>query len=189
MGIYQPVSIAYSIGEGAPEMDRWPEAATQTFKRGAPLELVSGYLQEADFGGADVIVGFAMEDAHNLTVAGTGETLSAGVPINQTSASIIPMGAPLSDGNIGFYKVGGRNKFQAHLELGDVFTQALVASGTFYTLEKDATTGIWFIDIDETSGNDAIVKIEKLLDPGQNSATTGARVVFSVLPAQAYFTN
>lgn len=188
MGIYLPIGPAYSTGEGAPDFDRWPEGASQTFKRGAPLKLSSGNLIEADFSAADVIVGFAAEDGANLSVAGTAETLSAGVPINQTAASIIPMGAPLNDGKVGFYKVNARNVFQAHLELGDVFTQALVASGTHYTLEKDATTGIWYIDTDETSGNDAICAILKLHDDSKNSATEGARVHFTVLPAQAYFT-
>lgn len=187
MGIYLPIGPAYSVGEGAPDMDRWPEAASQTFKRGAPLELASGYLQEVDFGAADVIVGFASEDGHNLSSSGVAEFTSVGVPINQPDATIIPIGAPPSDGKVGFWKANSRNLFQAHLELGDVFTQALVTGAGVLTLEKDSTTGIWYIDVDETSGDDAIVRIHKLLDPDKNSATAGARVIFSVLAAQAYF--
>ena len=109
---------------------------------------------------ADVVVGVSVEPAHNLGVAGTAEQgYSEGSPVNQPSAKIIPQGAWPKDGKLGFYPADGKNTFKISLKAAQTFAQTLVVAGTYYTLKKDATTGYWYLDSSDTSGNNAVAEI------------------------------
>lgn len=157
---YRPIVAVRTLnGVGFPAQDQQAEAATQTFKQGVPLVFSSGNLQEAAFGGAEVVVGVSVEPGHNLTTANTAEpAYSEGTPPNQTG-KIIPVGAWMRSGKISYYLANGQNVFLASLKSGQTFAQSLMISGTYYGLTKDATTGFWYIDTSDTSGDNAVVEL------------------------------
>lgn len=166
---FEPIrAVRVDTGPGFPQMDRFPEAASKTFKTGVPLTLASGFLQECAFSGADIVHSVSAEDAHNLSVAGTAQELSEGTPPNQPSAKITPIGAWMRDGNVGAYAANGKTIFSIKLNTGQTFSQALIASGVLYGLTKDATSGFWFLDTTDTSGNNAVARIVGV-DPGDNT--------------------
>lgn len=178
---YEPIKVAYTLnGLGFPPMTREPEAATQTFQIGVPLVLSSGNLQEAAFGAAELIYGFSMEPGSNLTVAGTAQGLSELTPPNQPNAITEPIGARIRDGKIGVVQATGDVVFTIVLQLGDVFTQALVVPGTLYGIAKDGTSGFWYLDKDDTAGDNAVLEILGHDSSGPNSATLGSRVFVRV---------
>jgi hypothetical protein len=139
-------------------------------------------LQEAAFGGAEIVVGFSVEPGHNLTVAATAEpAYSEGTPPNQSSAKIIPVGAWNRDGTIGFYEANGQNVFLASLKSGQTFAQSYVLASTWYGLTKDATTGFWYVDLTDTAGDNAVCQLVE----GVSDDNTA--VLFIVKPALRYF--
>ena len=179
---YEPIQVVrLASGLGFPQMDKAPEAATQSFKLGVPLSLSSGFLAESDFGTAVLIYGFSSEAAHNLAVAGTAQELSEGTPPNQPSAKIIPLGAWMRDGLVGFYAANGLTIFSIKLKDGQTFSQALVAGGTLYGLTKDGTSGFWYLDSADTSGNNAVARIVGV-DPNDST-----RVHFQIDASKRYF--
>lgn len=185
---YEPIKAAGTLdGQGTVNMSRAPQAASQTYKPGVPLILVSGYLQEATFGAAQIVYGVAQEGGANLAVAGTSTTTSEGVPINQPSAKIFAPGAWMKDGKQGFYNADGRNVFSIMLKDGQVFTQAMVASGTLYGLVKDGTTGLWYLDNTDTSGDNAVARVLGVDSSSPNTAAGGARVYFQFDSAKRFF--
>lgn len=186
MALYEPVQfVKLSGGVGMAPMLRLPEALTQTFKRGAPLSLTSGYLVENAFGGTVLTYGFALEDGHNLTASGVSEPASSeGTPPNQASAKIIAVGARMRDGRCGIVVARDDTVFSAMLTFGQVFTQALVIPGTRYQLVKDGTTGFYYIDSTATgTGDEHLAEILGVDPSSPNSATLGARVFFKVTSA------
>lgn len=185
---YEPIK-PWSAGGGDsfPRMQRQLEAATQTFKMGAPLKLNSGYLDECTFSGADIIYGFAAEPGHNLAASGTAQDLSEGTPQNQTSGVITPVGAWPRDGKVGVYIANDDTIFSAALKDGEVFTQALLAAATLYGLTKDNTTGFWYLDNTDTSGNNAVAILLGVDPSSPNTVAGGARVFFKVDPTKRYY--
>lgn len=173
---YRPiVAVRTQSGVGVPAQDRWGEKATQTFKQGVPLVLSSGELTEAAFGGAEIVVGVSVEPGHNLTTGSTAEpAYSEGTPPNQASAKIIPVGAWNRDGTIGFYLANGQNVFNASLKSGQTWSNSLLIAGTYYGLTKDGTTGFWYIDTSDTTGDNAVVE---LVGPDDRD-TTSAMFIF-----------
>lgn len=176
---YEPIKAIRTLnGVGLPAMLRVEEGASKTFKLGVPLTLSSGQVQECAFGGSELVYGVSAEAGHNLTTAGTSEpAYSEGVPPNQASAKIIPVGAWPRDGKCSLYVANSQTIFSAMLKDGQVFTQAMV-SATRYELEKDGTSGFWFIDNTNTGTNDEHAVNIVGVDPNLNSATLGARVYF-----------
>lgn len=160
---YDPIKLAYS-GSAAQSHDRWPEAASQTFKLGRVLRSSSGNLAASDtadpWTAADVVVGIASEAGHNLTTAGTAEpATSEGTPRNQPSAKIFAKGAWIKDGKCGFYPANGSNVFEASLKAGQTFTQSLVVAGSYYAIKYDATSGFEYVDSTDTIGNNCVAEI------------------------------
>ena len=188
MPFYEPIKFVKLQGQGGmPAVLRAPEAATQTMKIGTPIELTSGYAQEANFGGTELVYGVSMEAGHNLAVAGTAQQSSEGTPQNQPSAVTTPVGAWMRDGKLGIYLANGVNVFSAMLLDGGVFVQSLVSS-TRYALVKDGTTGFWYVDNTSSGTNDEHAVNILAVDPSSpNSATLGARVWFMFAPAARYF--
>lgn len=165
---YGPIQLANASGQVMVQQ-RWPEGASLTCKQGVPLRLSSGNLipcdmatsSGADWGSADIVVGVSSEPGHNLTTAGTPEpAYSEGTPPNQPLGRIIPRGAWLRDGKIGFYPANGVNVFLISLATGVSYTEALkVAVGTYYALKYDSTSGFWYCDSGDTSGNNICLEI------------------------------
>ena len=185
---YEPIAIWRTEREGAPAMERFPEAATQTFKNGTPLTLSSGYLVAAAFSGADIVYGVSSEPAHNLAVSGTAQQLSEGTAQNQASSVITPIGAWMRDGKIGLYRANDENIFSASLKAGEVFTQALIVNpATLYGLTKDNTSGFWYVDNTDTSGNNAVVQLLGVDPSCPNTVAGGCRVFFKFAPSKRFF--
>lgn len=186
---YEPIKAIKTLAGGTafPAMGKFPEAASKTFKIGVPLTLSGGYLQEAAFSGADIVHGISSEAAHNLASAGTAQDLSEGTPPNQTAAVITPIGAWMRDGNIGEYLADGRTVFSIMLKDGQVFTQSLVANATLYGLTKDNTSGFWYLDNTDTSGNNAVAILLGVDPSSPNTVTLGARVFFMFDESKRYF--
>ena len=84
-GVLSPVSyeaikavLVLSGGSSSPALQRFPEAATQTFNYGVPTYLNAGFVTEANFGTAISVLGVSSEPGHNLTSAGVAEQTSVG---------------------------------------------------------------------------------------------------------------
>lgn len=75
------------FGNGGPNQRRYPEAASQTFKKGMLVYSSSGYV--TGVGNVPTqLLGVAAEDAHNDTVAGTSKVLVWAIEGNVFKASI-----------------------------------------------------------------------------------------------------
>lgn len=186
---YEAIQAVRVTGSSAatPTSTRAPEAATQTFQRGVPCMLSSGYQVEWTTGGANIIYGIAQEPAHNLTTSGTAQDESEGTPQNQPNAITTAIGAWPRDGNIGVYNADGKTVFSIALKSGQTFTQALMIAGTLYGLTKDATSAFWFLDTTVTSGNSAVAELLGFDSTCPNTASGGCRVFFQIAAAKRYF--
>ena len=112
------------------------EAASQSFKRGAPLVWSSGYLAEATSGAAVDIVGFAAEDAHNDSSAGTHD--------------------------VAYYPTEQCPTFIGKLAAASDHTLAQTDLGTAYGLAS--TSSKWYVDYDESSSSHKSVTVVRLID-------------------------
>lgn len=186
---YEPIAAVRMSGSQAatPAALRTPEDASQTYKIGVPVKLVSGYLQECVYSAADITYGISYEPAHNLTVAGSPTQQSEGTPQNQPSAIITAVGAWPTDGNCGVYQANGQNIFSIALKAGQVFIESLLASGTLYGLVKDSASGFWYLDITDTSGNNAVAVLQGVDPSCPNTAAGGSRVFFQFAASLRYF--
>ncbi len=119
---------AKHLGLGSTPSIEFLEAATQTFKRGAPLQWASGYVSEAS-ADDDEIIGIAETDAHNDTSAGTH----------------VMRVIPALPGMV----------FSGHLGNGSGlttdYTTLQTDIGAVYGIVKDGTNLGWLVDQDETT--------------------------------------
>lgn len=174
---YEPIRPVRLIsGLGTPAMLRVGEAATQTFKKGAPLVLSSGYLQECAFGGAETVYGVSDADGSNLTASGTAEMLDHGPAQNMTSSAVIPVGAWPNDGKIGAFLANGQTVFSIALKAGQVYTAAML--GTVYGITKDTPSGYWYLDNTDTTGDNAVATVVGYDETCPNTVAGGCRVFF-----------
>ena len=154
-----------------------PEAATQTFQVGSPVQLNgSGYVQQWD--GTTVsagILGVSESFGLNLATQGLGApvppfggitgniaTQTYGSVINQPLAVNIALGAPVSDGRTLYIEPNQDNIFQALFDnsngtVAADWTPVQASIGVNYGLTKDAN-GFWYVDKNKTAGN-AVVQI------------------------------
>lgn len=188
---YGPImGVGVIDGQGTMTMDRHIEKASQTFKQGVPLTLTghSGTAAECAFGGAEIVYGVSLEAGHNLSSAAVDPAnaeYSFGTPANQSSARIHPAGTWPVDGRVGFMRADGRNLFAIMLKSGQVFTTAMI--GGTYGLTKDGTTGFWYLDNTDTTGDNAVAVVYDVDPNSPNSATNGARVFFQFAEALRAF--
>lgn len=128
------------------------EGASQTYKKGAPLVISSGYIVEASNPVAlgEQIVGFAAEPGHNAT-AGAYSAL--------------------------YYPALANVVFEGVLEDGTNFDHVLVQTnfGKSYAIAKDTVSGAWYLNEDNITDIAAVV-VGFIEDVG----TTKARVLFTV---------
>lgn len=175
---YGPMIPVNSSGQ-TQTIDGLPEAATQTFKQGVPLRLSSGNLAACDtadpWSAADVVVGVSVSPGKNLTTAGTTEDgYSIGTAPFQASSKIIPVGVPVKRGTCSFYRANGFNVFEISLASGQTYAAANVVAGSYYALKYDSTTGYWYCDNTDTTGNNCCLSIVGV-NPNDS---TKVRVVF-----------
>lgn len=170
------------------------EQAAQTFLLGAPVQMNVGYVREWD--GTTVangLLGFSLEDAHNLVsngfgapgpftpvgFPGTGITFGS-VP-NEPNAVNIPLGAPFSLGMINFAYADSGTVFRGQTDNNTGIATTPVRSniGTLYGLTKD-TFGHWYVDFGKvTVGTNTVVEMIDL-DPIDGSVAN-ARILFRVV--------
>lgn len=168
---------------------RLAEKATQTFLIGTPvqIEVASGFIQACAAivsAATALIAGFATEFANNLSSSGVAKTLTYGSVQNQSAAVLIPVGAPPSDGTMGFHEAVDSTIFVGVKGDGADNTLAVIAQtdlGAIYGLTKDAGNNYWYIDHNITTVNGgACVQITDLIDP---VGTLNGKLGFKVLHA------
>ena len=152
------------------------EEATQSFKRGVPVQqdVVTGGIQEWD--GTTIargIAGISQEAGSSLTTTGVPKTLTFGSVPNQSAAVNIPRGAPINDGKVGLDLIVSDTVFFA--EVGPAQTTAATDVGVEYGMTKDAD-GQWYVDKTKTTiGTNTVCRVVKL-DPLDTAR--GVHIVF-----------
>ena len=204
---HQPISVVETTTGLTPLTSAQLEAAGQTFKKGTPVELVSGFVQAWD--GTTVaaaIAGFSLIPGSNLGTAGKGAPGAFGqvgpptaiqtygnVP-NQPSAFNIAVGTPTTDGRTLFENSVGASIFEATFDdstgttaANYTPTQAMI--GTQFGLTIDSN-GQWYVDAAKVTpaGNTVVTLVG--INPIDQTAVGGiyianARVRFQVLPTAA----
>jgi hypothetical protein len=157
MAAAQPIVPIRYNGMGFPPVEHLLEDDAETFLRGAPVTINGdGHAIEVpdEFGGSELIYGFAAENAHNLAAAGTAELGNEhGSPQNQSSAKTTAIGSPLKTGYVAVHRATAETHWRIALVDGQTFTQTLVEAATRYHLDK-AANGYWCVDSTDT-GTDA----------------------------------
>lgn len=179
---YTPI-VPYKRLDGNPgqfPMMRYPENAGSSAKRGVPVAMTAGMVDESATidGVTKTIIGFSSEFFHNLTTDNTPKPLTYGSVDNQSAAVLIPGGAPLSDGKIGVFIAKDEVMFRGKLKSDQ--SVALTDLPRLAGLTKDGTTGQWFVDITDatpTAAEGACVLIQEVIDP---AGTLGGEVGFVV---------
>jgi hypothetical protein len=93
------------------------------------------------------------------------------------------MGAPLSDGQMGFYVANDQVWFKAKTDSAHTLAQADI--GAIYGLTKDGTCNYWYVDTTITAVNSgACVRVTELIDP---IGTVGGLVAFEVMAVRQQF--
>lgn len=175
-----------AVNAATAPMMRIAEVASNTQKQGCPCYVSSGYAAERTVinDGTDQIAGFTSEAAHNLSSSGVASTLTYGSVQNQPSAVNIPIGAPLSDGKLGFYTANDSVLFIGVVDDAATLAQSMV--GTVYGLTK-GSNGFWFVDTSITAvASGACVKVEELVDA---IGTVAGKVAFRVMAVRQQFGN
>lgn len=119
----------------------WPEAATQTFKRGSVIA-VDGNGRAAEAGAnPGQIVGIAANQGQNLTTAGTPNSSAPG---NVTGETTITPALP-------------QVQFEMNLDDGSNYALLQTDLGKAYGITKDSSTGVWYVDQTKTAGNARVI--------------------------------
>ena len=148
-----PITVAKVDGLGFPTVDREKENSGETFNKGVPLTFGSdGMLTEVSDPLTETVAGISVDVGANLSTDGVPKTLNIGSPQGQSSAVIIPPGAPLNDGRTGFYHADGKTVFRAALLDGQTFTDTLIDPTNKYELSRTAN-GYWAVDSTDTGSN------------------------------------
>lgn len=153
------VRPVYSLTGGTPLAKSYPEAASQTFVKGEPVYLSSGYVTAFDASadnGTQTFLGFAAEDAHNDAANGTHDVM---------------------------VDLGFGNVFEANVSSnGSDQVTAVTQVGTKYPLYHDSTNSIVAVDIADTGGKiDCAIVID--VKPRAAVGETNGRVLFTLAPA------
>lgn len=174
---------------GHPRTLRLLENAGETFLKGVPVVVTSGYLGESPtINSALVIAGFSQQKAANLTTDGVPKVANQGAADNQPNSVIIPGGEWPNDGRCGVWVAEDPVTFRGTLKSDQTFVQTTDV-GALAGLVKDGTTNLWYIDktiTDPASG--AIVEIVDSIEAqfGQTPSAGGA-VEFRITHAGQQF--
>lgn len=129
---------------GPPVEESYPEAASQTFKKGEAVYLnASGHVAEfteAIDDDTQKFLGFAAEDGHNSSTAAT--------------YNVSVWNASVATGNV----------FEANIcgTAGADQVSALTQVGGLYPIYHDATNGLSLVNIADTAGNEDTANILKI---------------------------
>lgn len=130
MSLLQPISVAMGMGAWQGELGvPGIEAASQTYKQGAPLVNSSGKLVEASANPTAII----------------GIALAAATGVTNTQVLYYPA---IQDGYFFLISID-----KASAQGGAL---AVLAATTIYStfgITKDATTGFWYLDVDKSAAN------------------------------------
>ena len=186
-----PFKLINAVEKAVAPIMRISEKSSNTQLIGTPCFVdTTGFALErtAIDDGTKVIAGFTVEAAHNLTTSGTKKDLTYGSVQNQSSAVNIPIGAPISDGTLGFYVASQMVLFKAKTDDAHTLAQADIGgvpSTSTFGLTKDGTSNYWFVDTTITAvASGACVEIVELIDP---IGTVGGLVAFRVLSIRQQF--
>lgn len=158
----QRVACKETLHGGPPVQKSYPEAATQTFKKGEAVYLDgSGNVAEYTAGvddGTQRFLGFAAEDGHNDTTAAT------------------------HDCSVWVASVASGNVFEANVTTtgGADQTTAKTQVGTLYPMYQDTTNSIVMVDIADTGGQGDWLRVLEIVG---TVGDTNGRVKFTVVPA------
>lgn len=193
-GISQPFVVSRTpfADSGAPAIRRMAEKATQTFLQGTPVQVDvaggTGFIIACPVMNSvatAIIAGMSHEPGANLSSSGVAKTLNTGFNVqNQTSAVVIPIGAPINDGTTGFVLASDTSEFIGIM--GDSANDALAVLaqahvGAIFGLFKDPGNSFWYVDHNvTTAAGGACVEIIKLIDA---VGTLHGRVLFRVTKA------
>jgi hypothetical protein len=173
------------------------EEASQTFQQGTPVMLTTadGGIKAWDgtAGAGHLIAGISYEAAHNFAstglgaplpnqpVVGVGASVTFGSVQNQTSAVNIPMGAPFTDGRVGFFPGAADTIFSATFgNNGNPTTPANTDVGIQYGLTIDSNSRFWYVDKSKTGASAVVLVVG--LDPRYTPAS-GTNVLFQFIAA------
>jgi hypothetical protein len=179
--VHLPIIQVQNKANTTPFTCAQPEAASQQFQSGVPVQLnSSGYVQQWD--GTTVtagILGVSESFGLNLGSAGAGAPAlpfggitgsdaiqTWGQVPNQPNGVNIALGTPVSDGRTLFVDPNLDNIFQALFDnaAGTVaadWTPTQADIGKKYGLTADSTWGFFYVDKNKTAGN-AVVQIVAL---------------------------
>lgn len=205
--VHSIITAVSTISGNTPQTGAISEKASQTFLQGSPVQLNAGYVQKWD--GATYtagILGFALQPAANLPSNGKGTpglfsqvgppgaTTTYGSVPYQTSASNIPVGAPMTDGRTYFEFGNNDTIFEAQYDnsngtVAADWTPVITQIGTQFGLTFDAN-GYAYVDGNKTTvgTNTCVVMVginpDDLVQAGTpNTYIPNARVRFQVVPA------
>lgn len=153
------VSVARTVHGGPPLVESYPEAASQTFKKGEAVYLDgSGNIAEFTAAIDDAtqdFIGYAAEDGHNDAAVDT------------TRKTMV------------YVRAG--NVFEANVTAaGSDQITAKTQVGTVYPMYQDTTNSIIMVDISDTSGQADACRIVRISPKGTVGDTNG-RVEFEVV--------
>ena len=194
-----PITTVQAVTQSTPLTNAIPEAASQTFFSGTPVQLnASGYVQAWD--GTTItagLLGISESFGLNLAQAGAGFPTAAFAPVsgniaiqtygyvpNQASAVNTALGTPVSEGRTLFVYANDDNYFLGQLDNSAgvnaaSWTPTQATVGAQYGLTKD-TFGMWYVDINKTGGS-AVLQVVQIYP--QDGLIANARVVFKFLAA------
>lgn len=188
-----PITVGKVVGssDAHPAQRRLLEDASETFKIGTPVRVIAadGMLAEspAIVDNSAPIAGFSQEPGANLTTEGTPKTLTYGSVQNQSSAVLIPVGAPPNDGKCGVNLAVDNTWFLGSIDVSGAGSDLIAATdlGLIFGLTKDAGNGFWYVDKTKTAtGTGACVEIMELIDA---VGTQWGKVLFRVTKAMQQF--
>ena len=203
--IAQPISVFRVVDTMGAQaaVRRFPEKQLQTFLVGTPVQIdaagATGFLiacPTISSAATALIAGFSLELGHNFANNGVApgnvfQSQTAGAPVNQPSAVIIPGGAWPTDGTVpgsqGIALAADVNEFVGVLGNSNnnnnniTIVQAL--EDTLAGLSKDSVNNYWFVDSNNnTAALGGCVQIVGFVDP---IGTVNGRVIFRVTHAAA----
>lgn len=145
--------VAKGLGTHSHASFTLPEAASQTFKKGSPIVVSSGYAQEAS-DDSEVLYGIADEPGENGDSAG--------------------------DKNVRVIPALPGYLFEGVLGSSSATEHALAATdiGAVYGFNKDSTNGGWYLDDQETAVGTVRARVVGLKD---DIGTNAGRVFFTFL--------
>lgn len=141
-----------------------PEAASQTFKKGWPVQAVAGLITGITSDTPGNILGIVAEDFHNLASAGT---------------------YGVAGQNVATYIANGTNIFAANVKQASLADHVLVQSDLLRVMgiQRDTTNNRVFLDSSVVGANARVFTLR----PAQNTdiGDTNGRVLFLWLPNYA----